>query len=146
MPHPFPHRYESSLHWTGDRTANMLAAPRAPITGSAPPEFDGTDQHWSPEHLLLSSVQLCLMLTFVSVAQKARYEFLNYRSSAVGVVDKTPSGLAVTEIAVTVDLTLPSGADPQKGVELMSTAKKYCLVSNSVKSAITLETRTSIAS
>ena len=78
MPAPFPHHYKTQITAIGDRLCTIESAPRPTIIGGAPPEFDGIDAHWSPEHLLLCSVGLCLELTFSGVAKKARLNFKSW--------------------------------------------------------------------
>ena len=126
------------MDWKGGTHADLLAPPRPPIEGDSPPEFDGTDRHWSPEHLLLSSVNLCLMLTFVAIAKKARLEFTNYRAEAEGTVEKTPEGIRFTKIEVGATLTIPNAADHARARELMATAKRYCIISASLKAEVHL--------
>src|SRR5262245_21712229 len=73
---PLPHRYEVHLDWPGHGGAELTAGPRPPIEGGVPPEFDGRDSWWSPEHLLLSSLSLCLLRVELEVdpadAERAR--------------------------------------------------------------------------
>jgi organic hydroperoxide reductase OsmC/OhrA len=138
MPAPFPHHYKTQLRWNGDATSSLEAAPRPAITGGAPPEFDGTDRLWSPEHLFISSVGLCLMLTFQSVARKSRLSIKSYKSECTGTVDRGDGGLAFTAIHLHVDITVADADDVERVRPLLDTAKKYCLVSNSIKAPVTL--------
>ncbi|MBI1851566.1 MAG: OsmC family protein [Planctomycetes bacterium] len=137
MPAPFPHRYNAEITWTSGRRGTLLAPPRPSIVGDAPPEFDGPPDHWSPEHLLLSALNLCLMQTYLAIAEKARVGLRSYRARAEGIVDKTDTGLAVTAVAIRMALRV-DGADVAKAEELVQKAKKYCIVSNSVKADVTV--------
>ena len=137
MPAPLPHHYDAEITWTSGKFGTLAAPPRPSIVGGAPPEFDGTPDHWSPEHLLLSALNLCLMQTYLAIAEKSRVGVRSYRARAEGTVDKTDAGLAVT--AVTVRMTLRvDETDVAKADELVAKAKKYCIVSNSVKAAVTV--------
>ncbi len=70
MPAPFPHHYEANLEWTED-ARGVLSAPSLPdVAGGTPPQFDGREGFWSPEQLLLSAANLCLMTTFQALAKK----------------------------------------------------------------------------
>jgi organic hydroperoxide reductase OsmC/OhrA len=55
MPTPFPHHYDAMLTWPGSGPAALGSEGRPTIAGGPPPEFDGEQAWWSPEHLLLSS-------------------------------------------------------------------------------------------
>lgn len=138
MPHPFPHRYEVGLSWEAGREGLVTAPPRPPIAGGPPPEFDGRPELWSPEHLLLSALNLCQMTTFLALAAKARLEVVSYRSGASGVLDKTAEGLRFTAIRLRVALRVPP-ADIERGRQLVHTAHKHCIVSNALKIGVEIE-------
>jgi len=62
-----PHHYE--VHLTGGPSGYAeLSTSGAPVLRAAPPvEFDGPGDAWSPEHLLLASVQTCFLLTLRAI-------------------------------------------------------------------------------
>ncbi len=138
MPAPFPHRYAAEIAWATGKRGTLSAPPRPALIGGAPPEFDGESDVWSPEHLLLSALNLCLMQTYVALAEKARLDLRDYRATAEGTVDKTEAGVAMTAITVRISVKVPA-ADTAKAKELVDKAKKYCIVSNSVKATVTAE-------
>lgn len=138
MPHPFPHRYETSLHRLEGGKAVMKYGEAPPLEGAPPPQFDGPEGLWSPEALLLGAAELCLMTTFLSIAQRARLEVPGYQSSSEATLDKTAEGLAFTRIVQRVRLSLKP-ADAGRGAELLKKAKKYCVISNSLKTPVELE-------
>ena len=63
-----PHRYR--VTGTGRITGDVeLTAERLTMLRSASPaEFDGPGDAWSPEHLLLASVQACFLFTVRAIA------------------------------------------------------------------------------
>ncbi|MBI5594645.1 MAG: OsmC family protein [Elusimicrobia bacterium] len=138
MPHPFPHRYETSLHRTEGRRAVLKYGEARPLDGAPPPQFDGPDGAWSPEALLLSAAELCLMTTFLALAERARLEVPGYQSASEGTLDKTADGLAFTRVVQRVRLAL-APADAERGAELLKKAKKHCIVSNALKTPPELE-------
>src|SRR5687767_3716180 len=75
MTAPFPHRYQASIEFAPRRAARVSAPPRPVILGGPPPEFDGHEEQWSPEHLLLSSAALCFTLTFDALAKRAQWPY-----------------------------------------------------------------------
>lgn len=137
MPHPFPHHYTIDLVKTGT-TSDLTQGSAPKLVGAAPPEFDGPEGHWSPEHLLMSSVGLCLWTTFEAIARKRKLEFSDYRASVEGELDKTKDGLVFTRITNKVALTVPPGTaeNARKALEM---AEKYCLISNALKAPVGLE-------
>jgi len=138
MAAPFPHHYEVDLAWEADRHGTLMAPPRPSLAGGPPPEFDGRPERWSPEHLLLSSVNLCQMTTFLALAGKARLPIAGYRSRAEGTLDKTEAGIVFTSIAMRVELQV-AAAEVERAEQLLHTSKKHCIVSNSLKPPVTLD-------
>jgi organic hydroperoxide reductase OsmC/OhrA len=140
---PLPHHYGVQL-FAGNGSAILAGGSRPDIVGGPPSEFDGRADWWSPEHLLLSSVALCLLTTFQAFAARAHLHVAGYESHADGVLDKTGDGLAFTAIRLAVHLRVAEG-DRGRAEQLLQTAKRHCIVSNALKPAVQLETRVSAA-
>jgi len=132
MKAPFPHVYTVDVTRTGHGTATIDASPRSPIRASRPPEFGGEPTLWSPEHLLLSSVGMCLLATFEAFAERAKLAILDWHDTIRGTIDKTANGLAFTSIAVDIELVV-AAADVDSARELFDRAKPHCIVSNTLK-------------
>ena len=141
MTAPFPHRYRVELSLQ-DQGALLSAPPRPTIVGGAPAEFDGRDDWWSPEGLLLASVSLCVETTYRAFARRQELLLLGWSSRAEGVLDKTPAGLGFTSIRLDVDLVV-SPEDVGRAEKLVDTVKQHCLVSNSLKPTVTVAARVS---
>lgn len=135
MPAPFPHLYKAKLEWKKERLATLSAAEQSPILGGPPPQFDGSAAQWSPEELLLSSIQLCLMTTFFALNVRQQLVIHSYKSEIEGTLEKTSEGLRFTRISLKVDL---ESDEAGKARELLQTAKKYCIVSNTLNIPVEL--------
>jgi organic hydroperoxide reductase OsmC/OhrA len=140
MPAPFPHSYDVRFEARGPEGWLTAGVTRSPIEAGAPPEFDGSPDVWSPEHLLLSSLALCHFTTFHAFAGKARLDVLGFETAARAVLSKTPEGLAFTELVldVTVDVR---AAEREKAEHLLESAKRHCLVANALRTPVRLEAR-----
>lgn len=136
MPAPFPHHYEVDLSWEAERRGTLAAPPRPALSGGPPPEFDGEAGSWSPEHLLLASVNLCQMTTFFAVAERARLRVVGYRSRAEGTLDRGEAGIAFTRITLHIELKVAE--DAARGEQLLHTAHRHCIVANSLKTPVAL--------
>jgi organic hydroperoxide reductase OsmC/OhrA len=143
MTAPFPHRYHVSIV-TEERGASLLAPPRPPIFGGAPPEFDGRDDVWSPEALLLASVSLCVQTTFQALARRQELTLLGWMSRSEGFVDKTTTGLPFTAIRLEADLDIRA-TDLARAKQLAVAVERQCLISNSLKTPITVVIRVKAA-
>jgi organic hydroperoxide reductase OsmC/OhrA len=133
------HRFEVTLTGTPPAGGTLAAGTRATIAGGAPPEFGGSAEPWSPEHLLVSAAALCFLTTTEWFARRAKLELQAFSCRAEGVVEKTPAGLAFTTIRLGVRATVPHG-DAARAEALFATAKKHCLVSNSLRFPVELAT------
>lgn len=138
MTQPFPHRYEAHLAWEGGSRAALSSGVRPVVVGGPPPEFDGDASSWSPEHLLLSAANLCLMTTYLALGRKTGLEPVRYRSRAEGVLEKSREGIVFTRIALRVEIQAPFGR-AEEARRLLETAKKYCIVSNALKRPVEVE-------
>ncbi len=130
MPAPFPHQYQTTLVRTFASRARLEAPPRSAIAGGPPPEFDGDATSWSPEHLLLSSVSLCLLTTFEAFAVRDRIDLLAWEARAHGTVERTARGLAFTKIVIEVDMEV---GDSERARKTLADAQRHCLVSNALR-------------
>lgn len=132
MPHPFPHRYEVTLRGDFGPNATIESPSKPSIAGGAPPEFDGKPENWSPEHLLLASLGLCMQGTFHALATRAALSYGGYTTQMRGTLEKTKEGIVFTEIVVAVSVRVAPG-DREKAEKTLQSSKKYCIVSNALK-------------
>jgi organic hydroperoxide reductase OsmC/OhrA len=137
MPVPFPHRYSASLSRTFASRARMEAPPRPALHGGPSPELDGDVNSWSPEHMLLSSLGLCMLTTFEAFAARDGIEVLAWDAKASGTVEQTPEGLMFTSIVLELDMELSGNVDRVEAT--LEDAKQYCLVLNSLRIPVVVE-------
>jgi len=133
--------FTARVSWVGGREG-MLQAPGLPtIAVSAPPEFRGRGDTWTPEHLCVSAAASCYMTTFAAVAESSRLEFKSLTVDAEGKLEKTASGYELTEIVLKPALTVRSVNDIDRAGRLLEKAKKHCIVSNAMRTPVRIETR-----
>jgi peroxiredoxin-like protein len=132
--------YETEIEWKGER-AGKLAAPGLPsVSIGAPPEFSGRAGNWSPEQLLVASVNSCYVLTLVAIAENSKIGLVSLTSSARGKLEKVPgASYQITEITIKPQIVVASAKDVERVSRIVEKAKQNCFVSNSIKSSITLE-------
>jgi organic hydroperoxide reductase OsmC/OhrA len=140
MTTPLPHRYDVALNWKDGPVGTLLAAPRPAIAVGKPPQFGGKEDWWSPEHLLLGSAASCFMATYLSLAERQKLKVLSLRCEAAGELGKAEDGPRFTAITLNVAVEALH-ADQERAERLLETAKKHCLIANSLKAAVTLEIR-----
>jgi organic hydroperoxide reductase OsmC/OhrA len=136
----FPHHYELKLSWPGWGGATLEEGRRPPIEGGAPSQFGGRDSWWSPEHLLLGSLSLCLMTTFEAFARKAQLPIFGYSCRAESTLDRTAAGLAFTSLGLRVEVEVGPG-DEDRASGLLASARKHCLVTNALAVPVSLDVK-----
>ena len=136
---PLPHHYDVRLAGGPDgyATSSVDGVPDLPC--AAPVDFDGPGDAWSPEHLLLASVQTCFLFTLRSVAKLSKFEFKWLELSAHGVLDRKQGVTRFTEIVLRPKLTVAHGTDRAQAVRIMEKSEKSCLISASLSTPVRLE-------
>src|SRR5262249_54108057 len=135
---PFPLRYSASLSRTFASRARMEAPPR-PVLHSAPPPNDGDVHARSAEQMLLSSLGLCMLSAFEAFAVRDGIEIHAWAARASGTVEQTPEGLSFTSIVLELEMELSGNVDRVEAT--LEDAKQYCLVLNSLRIPVVVETQ-----
>jgi len=134
------HHYETRAEWTADRRGTLTAPNRQTIPFGAPPEFGGTDDVWSPEHLCVAAVNTCTVLTFLAVAGNSKVPIRACSASATGTLEKVEGrGPVITRVVVTLEVTVGPDVARDKLDRLFKLAEKHCFVSNSLQASVSLE-------
>jgi peroxiredoxin-like protein len=131
--------YQTTVRWTEQRKGMISCAGKPDVAVATPPEFKGHEGIWSPEDLFVASANICLMTTFLAVAERAGLAFISYESSAEGRLELVEGKFQFTAITIKPTITLESDADAAKAKELIEKAEANCLISNSMKAKVTLE-------
>jgi organic hydroperoxide reductase OsmC/OhrA len=138
MPVPFPHHYQTWLVRTLSSRARLEAPPRPMIAGGPVPEMDGDATSWSSEHMLLSSIGLCLLTTFEAFAARDRIDLVGWEAHVGGTVDKGEKGLEFTRFTVQVDMEV---SDPERARTTFAEAKQHCLITNALRAPVDVDAR-----
>jgi peroxiredoxin-like protein len=135
----FPHSYEVRL--TGGPSGyGLLSTPGIPELRTAPPsEFDGPGDAWSPEHLLLASVQTCFLFTLRAVARASKLDFVSLELEATGTVDRQDGVTRFTEIVLRPRFVVPAGSDHTRALQVLAKSERNCLVTASLSTPVHLQ-------
>ncbi|MCS6806895.1 MAG: OsmC family protein [Acidobacteriota bacterium] len=140
MTQQLPYYYDTIVEWTGERKGLLSASNLPTLTVATPPEFQGHEGIWSPEHLYVASVNSCLMTTFLAIAQMSKLEFVKFRSQARGQLDKVEGqGFQITNIVIEPQLTIARESDRERALRILEKAEKHCLISNSIKTTVRVQ-------
>jgi len=123
---PFPHTYSVTL--TGDE---LTEGSRGAIRAGAPPQFGGTEDVWSPEHLLVAAALLCLKTTFDAYARREQLAIHGWRGTGTGILAKGKEGPVFTAIELAVEIDTVPG-DEARVEALLATAERHCIISRAL--------------
>lgn len=133
------HYYKTGVTWKDGRVGEITEPTLPTIAVATPPEFPkGVPNYWSPEHLFVASANVCLMTTFLAIAENSKLEFKSFAAEAKGKLEKTDSGFQITEIEITPKIELLNPADNERAKRIIEKSEAHCLISNSMKSKILL--------
>jgi len=141
------HYYNVDVNWKQDRKG-ILSSPELNqfmeeknIEVSTPPQFPkGIAGIWSPEHLFTAAVSSCLMTTFLSIAENSKLEFISFSCKSKGKLEQVDGRLIMSEIILEPFVTIVDEKDREKTERILLKSEAACLISNSVKSRITMNT------
>ena len=131
-------RYKAKTTWTSGRRGLLSAVGKANIAVGSPPEFKGEPDVWTPEELLVGSLNTCIMLTFLSLAQARGLTPAAYESEAEGLLENVEGKFRITEMTVRPHVTVKGEGELERAREIMERAEGECFISNSVKSKVKL--------
>lgn len=134
------HYYNVNLNWTSDRKGEMISPElNDTIEVATPPQFPkGIEGIWSPEHLLTASVVSCFMTTFLSISENSKLEFISFTCPAKGKLEQIEGRFLMTEIILEPTLVIAKESDKERAERILQKSEMACLISNSIKSKVTL--------
>lgn len=145
--------YNVNITWNKDRKG-MMCSPELKNEGSenaclevaTPPQFPkGIPGIWSPEHLFTAAVSSCFMTTFLSIAENSKLDFQSFTCNSSGKLDKVDGKLQMTEVVLEPVLTVLKNEDREKALRILSKTEAACLITNSIKSTVTMRPLVEVA-
>jgi organic hydroperoxide reductase OsmC/OhrA len=136
------HDYLVEISSTGAETGRLAASldglPELDV--ASPPEFDGPQGVWSPEHLFVASLAACLMTTFRAIAAASGVEVLEYQDRATGRLILADDRLyRIERVTLRPEIVIADADQLDKARRLLDKAERACLISRSVNSHIELD-------
>ncbi len=133
------HYYNVSVNWDEGRIGTLSSDNLPDIKVATPPEFPkGVAGIWSPEHLYVSSAVICLMTTFLAIAENSGLPFSSFGCDASGKLEKVDGNFMISEIELKPVIIIPDEKYTEKAGRIIEKSEKMCLISNSMKTKIIL--------
>lgn len=141
----FPHLYQVTASATASGRVVLRHEGVEPIESSPPVEFGGPGDAWSPEGLLVAAVADCFILTFRAIARASKLEWSGLEVGAEGTLERRDGITAFTGFKVHATLAVGADVDEALALGALERAERGCLVSNSLKAPVHLETALTVA-
>lgn len=133
------HNFTTSTKWTGGRTWDISGMTTEPIAGGPPPVFRGIEGKWTPEDMLLSSVNTCTLSTFTGYCERKHFEFVSYECEAEGTLEHDGTNYKFSKIILRPKIGVKSEEDIETAREYIDRAHDLCFMGYSVKADIIIE-------
>jgi len=136
------HIYQVDVKWMADRIGEASSPELLnTIDVATPPQFPkGLEGVWSPEHFFTAAVNGCFMTTFLAIAENSKLAFTSFHCTADGKLEKVDGKYLMTEVALKPILVIESESDREKAERILQKSETACLISNSIKSKVSLIT------
>lgn len=136
------HLYQVNISWRDNRLGEMSSPELQTVLEVAtPPQFPkGVEGIWSPEHLFTAAVSSCLMTTFLAIAENSKLDFVHFSCKSKGVLEQLEGKLMMTEVILEPTVVIKNEEDREKAERVLQKSEKACLISNSIKSKVTMIT------
>ena len=134
------HFYNVDVKWKSDRKGEMSSPELSQnIEVATPPQFPkGMENIWSPEHLFTAAVSSCLMTTFLAIAENSKLDFVHFECGSKGKLEQIDGKFLMTEVILEPVVTIKNESEREKAEKVLQKSEANCLISNSVKSKITM--------
>ncbi len=141
------HYYEVTISWNQDRKGIMCSpdihgalGENGCIEVATPPQFNkGIPGIWSPEHLFTAAVSSCLMTTFLAIAEASKLEFTGFQCASKGKLVQVDGKFLMTEVILEPTVTIVREQDRVRALRVLEKSETACLISNSIKSRISMK-------
>lgn len=134
------HNYRATGYWVVDKRG-IVSGEGIPqsVEFSAPPEFGGEAELWTPEHFFLASIVTCFVSTFRAIAEFSKFDTVALDVTAEGILNKEEGGFRFTDVKIRPVLSVTHEDERERGMKLLYKAERACLISRSINSKLELE-------
>jgi tRNA-Thr(GGU) m(6)t(6)A37 methyltransferase TsaA len=129
---PRVYSWHTAVRWREGKEGVLASQDKHDVRIGCPPEFGGEPRYWSPEHLFVASIEVCIMTTLVDLLAKERFTIESYESTAQGNTQLVDGTFKFTEVTIEPKVVIGQDITVDKMEKLLYKAKETCLVSNSL--------------
>lgn len=128
--------FQTAMKMASPRSGRLSSVGRTSLCVSSPPEFRGEEGSWTPEHMLIGAVEGCLLMTFLTYAERKHIRILSYESKANGTLEFIDGEYRFTLIVISPLIIAAQPTGDSDVLTVLRDAEKRCLVSNSITAVV----------
>jgi tRNA-Thr(GGU) m(6)t(6)A37 methyltransferase TsaA len=135
---PRVYTWKTQVTWKEGKEGVLHDTDKKSVRIGCPPDFGGKPVWWSPQQLFISSVEVCLLTTFLNMLAKRGYEIQAYCSRAEGKAQLVDGIFRFTEVALFPVVTLSNSNDRDAVLVMLQRAKEKCMVVQSSRITVSM--------
>lgn len=137
--------YNTTVSWKEEHWGHIVMGNGPEMAFSAPPDAKGHEGVLTPEDAYVAAINSCIMMMFLWAAKRFKLDLRSYTCYSEGTkliqIDRTE---LFTDVTLWPQITVSADGQEKDAVErrvrrALSSAEKYSLIANSVKSEIIIE-------
>jgi len=81
------------------------------------------------------------MTTFLAISEYSKFEFISFKCASKGKLDKVDGKFVMTEVLLFPEVIIADESQKDKALRILEKSEKACLISNSITSKVTMESK-----
>jgi organic hydroperoxide reductase OsmC/OhrA len=131
--------YRTGVRWTGQRTGTLSSAGKPDLRVASPPEFHGEAGVWTPEDLLVASLEACTLMTFLALAEKRKLPIVSWESASEGHLEPFGGRYRFMRVVLRPTIVVGDALSVAAAEALLDEAHQRCFVANSLRTEVLIE-------
>ena len=81
------------------------------------------------------------MTTFLAISENSRLEFISFKCGSKGILDKVDGKFVISEVLLFPEVVITNESQRERTKRILDKSEKACLISNSITSKVTMESK-----
>lgn len=128
----------TQVTWKKGKEGVLHDPEKRDVRVGCPPEFGGKPVFWSPQQLFVSSIEVCLLTTFLTMLAKKGFKVREYRSRAEGTAQLVDGTFRFTRVTLYPVATVGKSEDRAAILAVLRRAKEKCMVVQSTRIKVSM--------
>lgn len=133
--------YTSQVIWKGGHDGELICGNGPKMSFSAPPPLQGRFGVMTPEDAFVAALNMCFQLMFIWATERLKIELVSYECEAEGHVVDLLDRTSTFERTVLRPVIRVKTSSLKHVGKALQWARKYSLVTNSIKAPVLVEPR-----